>query len=122
MIGRLCLRSCNNLSHRLPQPCLLRIHSAPYRSLSSSQYSDLLNPPGQFAGGEPCGDPVASLQYTVSLVQWVNHLLPAWGAGGVHPHLQWNQVLQLAMFCYSFIACFNIFFFNTQWRDEGIKH
>ncbi len=39
-------------------------------------------------------------KYTVSLVQWVNHLLPAWGGTvvcvpGMHPHLHWNQVLLL---------------------------
>ncbi len=32
--------------------------------------------PGQVAGGEPSGGPAISLQYTVSLVQWVNRLLP----------------------------------------------
>ncbi len=56
-------------------------------------------------GGEPCGVPVASLQYTVSLVQWVKRLLPAQGAAvcipGMHPHLQWNWVLLSAMSHYT---------------------
>jgi hypothetical protein len=41
---------------------------------------------------------------TVSLVQWLNRLLPAQGGSGcvlgLHPHLQWNHVLLLAMSCY----------------------
>ncbi len=45
--------------------------------------------------------PVASLQYTVLLVQWVNCSLPAWGATvwvpGMHPQLQLNLILLLAM-------------------------
>ncbi len=48
-----------------------------------------------------CGGPAASFQYTVSLVQWVNRSLPAQGAAvpvpGMHPHLQWNRALLLAM-------------------------
>ncbi len=32
--------------------------------------------PGQVAGGEPCGGPAISLHHTISLVQWVNRLLP----------------------------------------------
>ncbi len=51
-----------------------------------------------------CGGPVASLQYTVSLVQWSTVCFLPWGGAmvhvpGMHPHLQWNQVLLLAMFC-----------------------
>ncbi len=41
--------------------------------------------PGQVAGGEPCGGPAISLQYTTSLVQWVNRLLPVSGLSGSHP-------------------------------------
>ncbi len=42
---------------------------------------------GQVAGGggEPCGGPAISHHYTVSLVQWVNYLLPIQGVSGLHP-------------------------------------
>ncbi len=55
--------------------------------------------PGQVVGGEPCGGPAATAQYTVSLVQWVNRLLPAKGQCFPTPgcNLQWNWVLLLAM-------------------------
>jgi hypothetical protein len=37
----------------------------------------------------------------ISLVQWVNCLLPTWGEvvhiPGMHPHSQWNRVLLFAM-------------------------
>jgi hypothetical protein len=59
-------------------------------------------------GGEPCGGYVVSLQYTVSLVQWVKYVLPPRGAAvcipGMHPHLQWNWVLLLAMSRYKFLV------------------
>ncbi len=32
-----------------------------------------------------CGGPAASIQSTVSLVQWVNHRLPAQGSSGSRP-------------------------------------
>ncbi len=32
-----------------------------------------------------CRGPAISLQYTVSLVQWVNHLLPVQAVSGSHP-------------------------------------
>ncbi len=32
-----------------------------------------------------CGGPAITLQYTVSLVQWVNRLLPVWGVSGSRP-------------------------------------
>jgi hypothetical protein len=40
--------------------------------------------PSQVVGGA-LGGPAASLQYTVSLVQWVNCLLLALGGRGLHP-------------------------------------
>jgi hypothetical protein len=36
-------------------------------------------------GGEPCGSPAISLQITVSLVQWVNRVLPNTGGSGSRP-------------------------------------
>ncbi len=36
------------------------------------------------------GGPAASLQYIVSLVQWVNLLGLVFHAPGVHKNLQWN--------------------------------
>jgi hypothetical protein len=57
--------------------------------------------------------PCSFTPYTVSLVQWINCLLPAEkgsGSGpGMHPHLQWNEVLLLAMshytiFIYTYIC------------------
>ncbi len=81
-----------------------------------------------------CGGPAASLQYTVSLVHWVNRLIPAWGGGGavrvpwMHPHLQWNRVLLLAMSLYciyvsyenlllsvvSYVICFSKFSLDSK--------
>ncbi len=34
---------------------------------------------------EDYGGPAASLQDTVSMVQWVNRLFPAWGGRGLQP-------------------------------------
>jgi hypothetical protein len=71
---RLCANQCEKpvASHIA---CLPQFHSTPCRSSSSLQHSDLLEP---WSGcwGEPCRCPAISLQYTVSLVQWVNCLLP----------------------------------------------
>ncbi len=57
------------------------------------------------------GGPAASLQYTESLVQWVNRLPPAqWGGNscpGDAPTLTGNRDLLLAMSCYSAVIPFN---------------
>jgi hypothetical protein len=51
-----------------------------------------------------CGAPAFLHHYTVSLVQWINHLLPALGSSGLHPrmhpHLQRDRVLLVASSCY----------------------
>jgi hypothetical protein len=51
-----------------------------------------------------CGGPAASIQYIVSLVQWVTVCFPprrtAIRIPRMLPHLQWNRVLLLAMFRY----------------------
>jgi hypothetical protein len=48
-----------------------------------------------------CEGPAPSLRYTVSLVQWVNRLLPPREAAVcvtvMHPYLQWNRVLLSAI-------------------------
>jgi hypothetical protein len=82
MIGPL----CSQFATTLATGCL----SHAFRS-SIQVFADPLPPsntvtgesPGQVAGGEHCGGPPASLQYTVSLVQWVNHLFPGKGGCGL---------------------------------------
>jgi hypothetical protein len=51
----------------------------------------------QGAGGEPCGGPAISLQYTVSLVQWVRGQGSGVRDPGMHPLSQWNLFLLLAL-------------------------
>jgi hypothetical protein len=65
-------RCADNVKNQCDLTMLLpRFHSAPCRSSSSSQHIDRSS-----CWGEPFGGPAVSPQYTVSLVQCVNRLLP----------------------------------------------
>ncbi len=74
-------RQCEELTW-LYITCLPRFHSTLCRSSSSSQHSDRLEPQSS-CWGEPFGGIAISLQYTVSLVKWVNHLLPILGVSSL---------------------------------------
>jgi hypothetical protein len=85
-------------------------HSTPYRSSSSSQHSDRLNPPVNLLGGgggalwRPCSfTPIHSLTGPMGQLFAPHQGGAAVRIPGTHPHLQWNRGLLLVMSCYSLI-------------------
>jgi hypothetical protein len=92
---------CDDLSHRLPYPCLPRFHSTPCRFCSSSQRSDRFK---------------SRCQVAVETLQLHFNEQSYWSSGStvcfqprgapvhvplMYPHLQWNQVLLSAMSRYN---------------------
>jgi hypothetical protein len=91
----LMLWKANVITHHMPSP--VPFHSLQVLLLLATQWP---LEPWSRCWGEPCGGLAASLQYTISTVCFLSRgsvvRIP-----GMHPHLQWNRILLLAMSPYS---------------------